>query len=180
MAAGEDGELVDHYSVLGLPSGEEGAKLTLEEIRKAFRTQSLSRHPDKRPGDPTATADFQRLRASYDAICDPSARRLLDARLRLRLRLRRSRKKNPTSTSTSTSTSSILEDMFPEVFEWWRAESAKSRAEYKKFRAEIRKSWAEREAWYTEKVFPLVSEETKASILKHVFRRRRPKKKGTR
>jgi DnaJ family protein C protein 17 len=35
--------------VLGLPSGEEGAALSVKQIKKAYRAQSLLRHPDKRP-----------------------------------------------------------------------------------------------------------------------------------
>ncbi|XP_074581053.1 pre-mRNA-splicing factor cwf23-like, partial [Curcuma longa] len=81
-------EDVDHYAVLGLPSGEEGAKMTLKEIEKAYRNQSRIRHPDKRPDDPNATADFQRLKASFEALKDDAARRVFDARLRARRILR--------------------------------------------------------------------------------------------
>ncbi|XP_073002519.1 uncharacterized protein [Typha latifolia] len=80
----ENDEEVDHYEALCLPSGEEGAKLTLDQIDKAYKTQSRLRHPDKRPDDPNATADFQRLRASYDVLRDESARRAFDAVLRAR------------------------------------------------------------------------------------------------
>ncbi|XP_074556738.1 uncharacterized protein LOC141812626 [Curcuma longa] len=77
-------EDVDHYAVLGLPSGEEGAKMTLKEIEKAYRNQSRIRHPDKRPDDPNATADFQRLKTSFEVLKDDAARRVFDARLRAR------------------------------------------------------------------------------------------------
>ncbi|XP_020094934.1 pre-mRNA-splicing factor cwf23-like [Ananas comosus] len=126
-------EFVDHYSVLGLPSGEEGAKLTLGEIKKAFRAQSLSRHPDKRPADPAATADFQRLLASYDALRHPSTRRLLDARLRLRCRRRKR-------------DSASMRDSLAAILRRWRAESAKRRAESEACWAELRKCTDEREA----------------------------------
>ncbi|WOL09716.1 hypothetical protein Cni_G18469 [Canna indica] len=79
-----DDEDVDHYAVLGLPSGEEGAKLTLKEIEKAYREQSRIRHPDKRPDDPNATADFQHLKTSFEVLKDEAARRIFDARLRAR------------------------------------------------------------------------------------------------
>ncbi|KAJ6804814.1 dnaJ-like protein subfamily C member 17 [Iris pallida] len=79
---GEEEKEIDHYSVLGLPSGEEGSKLTQKEILKAYREQSRVRHPDKRPDDPGATADFQRLKSSFEALKDDSRRGLLDARLR--------------------------------------------------------------------------------------------------
>ncbi|OAY84549.1 dnaJ homolog subfamily C member 17-like [Ananas comosus] len=88
MASGGVGaaveEEIDHYEVLRLPSGEEGARLTLDQIDKAYKGQSRVRHPDKRPDDPSATADFQRLRASYDVLRDEAARRSFDARLRAR------------------------------------------------------------------------------------------------
>ncbi|KQK22234.1 hypothetical protein BRADI_1g65977v3 [Brachypodium distachyon] len=73
---------LDHYEMLRLPSGEEGAALSVEQIEKAYRTQSRLRHPDKRPDDPNATADFQSLASSYKFLLDESLRRQFDARLR--------------------------------------------------------------------------------------------------
>jgi DnaJ homolog subfamily C member 17 len=81
-ATGQEGDDIDHYEVLCLPSGEEGAALTIEHIEKAYRTQSRLRHPDKRPDDPNATADFQLLSSSYKLLRDESLRRQFDARLR--------------------------------------------------------------------------------------------------
>ncbi|KQK23767.1 dnaJ homolog subfamily C member 17 [Brachypodium distachyon] len=81
-ATGQVGDDVDHYEVLRLPSGEEGAALSVEQIEKAYRTQSRLRHPDKRPDDPNATADFQSLASSYKFLRDESLRRQFDARLR--------------------------------------------------------------------------------------------------
>ncbi|XP_051208483.1 uncharacterized protein [Lolium perenne] len=81
-ATGQDGDDVDHYEVLRLPSGAEGAALTVEQIEKAYRTQSRLRHPDKRPDDPNATADFQTLASSYKLLRDEPLRRQFDARLR--------------------------------------------------------------------------------------------------
>ncbi|KAM3262116.1 hypothetical protein ACQJBY_052667 [Aegilops geniculata] len=79
---GREGDDVDHYEVLRLPSGEEGAALSAERIDKAYRTQSRLRHPDKRPDDADATADFQSLASSYKILRDESLRRQFDARLR--------------------------------------------------------------------------------------------------
>ncbi|KAJ4849514.1 hypothetical protein Tsubulata_021094 [Turnera subulata] len=73
---------LDHYIVLGLPSGEEGAKLTEKEISKAYKLKALELHPDKRPGDPNAHADFQKLRSSYETLIDPAARSQFDESLR--------------------------------------------------------------------------------------------------
>uniref|UniRef100_N1R1E8 Pre-mRNA-splicing factor cwc23 n=1 Tax=Aegilops tauschii TaxID=37682 RepID=N1R1E8_AEGTA len=61
---------VDHYEVLRLPSGEEGAALSVERIDKAYRTQSRLRHPD----DPNATADFQSLASSSTPASAAAAR----------------------------------------------------------------------------------------------------------
>ncbi|CAM0870566.1 unnamed protein product [Alopecurus aequalis] len=78
----QDGDDVDHYEVLRLPSGEAGAALSVEQIEKAYRAQSRVRHPDKRPDDPGATADFQALASSYKLLRDEPLRRQFDARLR--------------------------------------------------------------------------------------------------
>ncbi|KAL2521227.1 DNAJ heat shock N-terminal domain-containing protein [Forsythia ovata] len=77
-----DGE--DHYAVLGLPSGEEGAKLSEKEITKAYRLKALELHPDKRPDDPNAHSNFQKLTTSYAILKDEIARKLFDDLLRVK------------------------------------------------------------------------------------------------
>ncbi|KAL0560999.1 hypothetical protein IC582_001417 [Cucumis melo] len=75
---------VDHYAILGLPSGEQGAKLTEKEISKAYRAKALELHPDKRPDDPNAHANFQTLKSSYEILKDEKARKLFDDLLRVK------------------------------------------------------------------------------------------------
>jgi DnaJ homolog subfamily C member 17 len=75
---------VDHYKVLGLPSGEEGAKLTDEEIKKAYRSKALQVHPDKKRDDPDAQEKFQKLTSSYEILKDEKARKLFDDLLRVK------------------------------------------------------------------------------------------------
>ncbi|VVB12493.1 unnamed protein product [Arabis nemorensis] len=70
--------VVDHYIVLGLPSGEEALKLSEEEIRKAYRLKALDLHPDKRPDDPHAHEKFRRLKTSYDVLKHEKTRKLFD------------------------------------------------------------------------------------------------------
>ncbi|KAI3959446.1 hypothetical protein MKW98_019036 [Papaver atlanticum] len=61
---------IDHYAVLGLPSGEEEAKLTKADIKKAYKTKARELHPDKCPDDPNANTNFQRLQSSCDILRD--------------------------------------------------------------------------------------------------------------
>ncbi|KAG7995722.1 hypothetical protein I3843_01G123700 [Carya illinoinensis] len=75
---------VDHYGVLGLLSGEEGAKLSMDEIKKAYRSKALELHPDKRPGNKQALANFQRLQSSYEILKDEKARKLFDDLLQVK------------------------------------------------------------------------------------------------
>ncbi|XP_050220223.1 uncharacterized protein LOC126670516 [Mercurialis annua] len=75
---------IDHYEVLGLPSGEEGAKLTENEISKAYKKKALVLHPDKRPDDPNAHDNFQKLKSSYEILKDEKARKLFDDLLRVK------------------------------------------------------------------------------------------------
>ncbi|KAL3539107.1 hypothetical protein ACH5RR_002473 [Cinchona calisaya] len=75
---------IDHYVILGLPSGEEGARLTEKEISKAYRLKALELHPDKRPDDPNAHANFQKLKTSYEILKDDKARNLFDDLIRVR------------------------------------------------------------------------------------------------
>ncbi|KAI3750017.1 hypothetical protein L2E82_20641 [Cichorium intybus] len=75
---------IDHYIFLGLPSGEEGSKLSEKEITKAYRLKALELHPDKRPDDPNALSNFQKLQTSYQILKDEKARKLFDDLLRVK------------------------------------------------------------------------------------------------
>ncbi|KAF3455569.1 hypothetical protein FNV43_RR00202 [Rhamnella rubrinervis] len=75
---------VDHYSILGLPSGEEGAEITEKEISRAYKAKALELHPDKRPHDPNAHSNFQKLKSSYDILKDEKARKLFDHLLKVK------------------------------------------------------------------------------------------------
>ncbi|KAK9930451.1 hypothetical protein M0R45_027488 [Rubus argutus] len=72
----------DHYSALGLPSGEEGAKLTEKEITEAYRAKALELQRDKRPNSPHVHANFQRLDTAYGILKNESSRKVFDQRLR--------------------------------------------------------------------------------------------------
>ncbi|KAI3914032.1 hypothetical protein MKW98_010844 [Papaver atlanticum] len=75
---------IDHYVILGLPSGEEGAKLTDEKIGKAYRTKALELHPDKNRNDPNANTKFLKLKESYLILKDEKARKAFDDLLRVK------------------------------------------------------------------------------------------------
>ncbi|KAJ8541283.1 hypothetical protein K7X08_002099 [Anisodus acutangulus] len=55
---------VDHYAVLDLPSGEQGAKLSASDISKAYKKKALVLHPDKRPLELSKADNF--IRHSQD------------------------------------------------------------------------------------------------------------------
>lgn len=69
---------VNHYIVLGLPSSEEGIKLSEKEITKAYRKKALELHPDKRRDNHNAHSDIQQLNASYAILKDERARKSFD------------------------------------------------------------------------------------------------------
>ncbi|MCL7045436.1 hypothetical protein MKW94_005956 [Papaver nudicaule] len=72
---------IDHYVVLGLPSGEQGARLTDADIKKAYKIKALELHPDKRPDNPNANINFLKLSESYEILKDEAQRKILDDRL---------------------------------------------------------------------------------------------------
>eukprot|EP00897_Mesotaenium_endlicherianum_P007077 jgi/Mesen1/6398/ME000329S05554 len=80
MSNGGDAEL-DLYVVLGL---EKGAESTAQEVKKAYRRKALESHPDKRPGDKDAAAEFNRIQRAYDVLSDDAARRAFDELARVR------------------------------------------------------------------------------------------------
>ncbi|KAI3843788.1 hypothetical protein MKX03_017985 [Papaver bracteatum] len=73
---------IDHYLVLGLPSGEQGAKLTDAEISKAYKTKSLELHPNKCPDDPNATSNFLQIQSSYETLKDKVERQRFDKNIK--------------------------------------------------------------------------------------------------
>ncbi|XP_055823358.1 uncharacterized protein LOC129891903 isoform X3 [Solanum dulcamara] len=75
---------VDHYVALGLPSGVEGTKFSEKDISKAYKKKALELHPDKRPDDPNAHLNFQKLKTSYEILKDEKARKLFDDLLRVK------------------------------------------------------------------------------------------------
>ncbi|CAL1415031.1 unnamed protein product [Linum trigynum] len=81
MAGDED----EHYTVLGLPSGEEGFQLSSEEIRRAYKRKAFELHPDKRPDDENAKQKFQKLQSSYQVLKDHTSRNQYNDRLRLKI-----------------------------------------------------------------------------------------------
>nr|XP_043630057.1 dnaJ homolog subfamily C member 17-like [Erigeron canadensis] len=72
---------IDHYLVLGLPSGEKGTKISYKDITKAYKIKALELHPDKKPNDPNAVINFQNLQASYEILKDENCRKKFDADL---------------------------------------------------------------------------------------------------
>ncbi|GJX62063.1 DnaJ homolog subfamily C member 17 [Tanacetum coccineum] len=64
---------IDHYTVLGLPTGDKGLNLSSKDIKKAYKLKALELHPDKKPNNPNAVADFQKHQASFDILKDEYA-----------------------------------------------------------------------------------------------------------
>ncbi|KAI1382915.1 uncharacterized protein F4822DRAFT_86326 [Hypoxylon trugodes] len=65
----------DYYAVLGVTK-----TANADALKAAYRKLARIRHPDKNPGKPTATAEFQLLEAAYSTLCDPIRRRAYDLR----------------------------------------------------------------------------------------------------
>ncbi|KAF3906426.1 hypothetical protein ABW20_dc0105399 [Dactylellina cionopaga] len=92
---------VDFYAILGI-----SASATPDEIRKAYKVQSLKTHPDRvavnDPSRPERTRQFQQVQEAYYTLSDSARRREYDA----------SRAYNPPRGS-----SSWQEDQFGDIFE---------------------------------------------------------------
>ena len=59
----------DHYATLGLsPSA------TAEEVRAAYYRLARAWHPDRHPGDATASARMVALNQAYEVLSDPARR----------------------------------------------------------------------------------------------------------
>lgn len=69
-------EQIKHLDLYLLLEAVPGA--TDEEIKKAYKKMAFKRHPDKNPGNPRATEDFQQLGNAYAVLKDKAARRNYD------------------------------------------------------------------------------------------------------
>jgi curved DNA-binding protein CbpA len=61
------------YNILGL-----SRKSTSRDIKKAYRKLSLLHHPDRNPGDTSATETFARLVSAHDILSDSRKREIYD------------------------------------------------------------------------------------------------------
>lgn len=63
----------DYYDLLGV---ERGA--SEEDIKKAFRKLAAKYHPDRNPGDESASEKFKEINEAYTVLSDPEKRRAYD------------------------------------------------------------------------------------------------------
>eukprot|EP00538_Stauroneis_constricta_P011818 CAMPEP_0119563650 /NCGR_PEP_ID=MMETSP1352-20130426/24211_1 /TAXON_ID=265584 /ORGANISM="Stauroneis constricta, Strain CCMP1120" /LENGTH=364 /DNA_ID=CAMNT_0007612287 /DNA_START=147 /DNA_END=1241 /DNA_ORIENTATION=+ len=63
----------DYYQVLGVPRGADDAAL-----KKAYKKLAVKWHPDKNPGDETATKNFQKVSEAYATLSDSKKRQIYD------------------------------------------------------------------------------------------------------
>ncbi|KAL8627056.1 hypothetical protein Q9189_007241 [Teloschistes chrysophthalmus] len=63
----------DFYKLLGIDKSA-----SERDIKKAYRTLSKKWHPDKNPGDDSAKQNFVSIADAYDALSDPTSRRIYD------------------------------------------------------------------------------------------------------
>ncbi len=66
----------NYYELLGIARHS-----TLEDIKKAFRKLAMDLHPDKNPGDPTATERFIAVKEAFETLSDPNKRTVYDLTL---------------------------------------------------------------------------------------------------
>jgi molecular chaperone DnaJ len=62
-----------YYAILGV-----APTASLDEIKAAFRNLARRYHPDRRPEDEAATAEFKRATEAYETLSDPAKRRRYD------------------------------------------------------------------------------------------------------
>lgn len=63
----------DPYKVLGI-----GPDATSADVTRAYRRLARAVHPDSRPGDPAAAAEFQAVSGAYGLLSDPARRAAWD------------------------------------------------------------------------------------------------------
>ncbi len=63
----------DYYEILGVTK-----KATDADIKKAYRRAALQYHPDRNPGDATASERFREAAEAYEVLSNPEQRKLYD------------------------------------------------------------------------------------------------------
>ena len=87
----------DYYTVLQV-----APEASDEEIKAAFRNLAKTCHPDVRPGDRAAEAEFQEARQAYQLLRNPEKRKLYDAFLAERREAERRRRRRSVATMSTT------------------------------------------------------------------------------
>ena len=64
----------DYYNILGLSSN----KVTLDEIKLAYREQAKKYHPDMHVGDNSSEEKFKEINEAYKILSDPKSRKRYD------------------------------------------------------------------------------------------------------
>lgn len=60
---------MDYYQMLGLQRNA-----SQEDIKKAYRKLALQFHPDRNPGDETASKKFKEIKTAYESLMDLNKR----------------------------------------------------------------------------------------------------------
>eukprot|EP01018_Ginkgo_biloba_P009239 Gb_31915 [translate_table: standard] len=143
----------DHYEVLGLPSGVEGSKLSVVEIRKAYRARALACHPDKRPDDPNAASHFQKIQTAYELLIDETARNAFDEFVRLREeRLQRESKK---ASEISSKRRKMMDDLHEreKAFDQQKQQEEKEKADEERAARKLQEEITRIRAAHAKKIF---------------------------
>ena len=69
--------LDEFYKILGVDKDA-----TYEEIKKAYRKQAKTYHPDRNPDNPEAAEKFKELKEAYDTLSNPDERYIYDKQLK--------------------------------------------------------------------------------------------------
>lgn len=117
----------DYYKILGFETN----RVTIDDVKVAFREQAKKYHPDLNEGSDMAEERFKDINEAYRILSNPSSKRKYDRSWNNNIGKRRNREQNAQNTSQSDTVFGEVMNMFFGAKKEEKAKKVKSKPQVK-------------------------------------------------